>query len=66
MNNRIYLARHGQDQDNADGVLNGQRDQPLTNIGVKQAKEVAQKIRGAGITFDVVLTSPLRRAFKTA
>ncbi len=63
---KIYLARHGQNEDNANGVLNGHRDLPLTEIGMAQAREVAQKIKEAGLRFDVVLSSPLRRASVTA
>ena len=39
----IYLTRHGQDEDNAKSILNGRRNMPLTDKGIKQAKEVAQK-----------------------
>lgn len=63
---KIYLARHGQDQDNANGILNGRRDEPLTDIGVNQAKQLAQKIKIADLKFDIVYSSPLQRAFKTA
>ena len=63
---RIYLARHGQNQDNANGILNGHRDLPLTALGEEQAYEVAQKIKAANLTFDVVLCSPLIRARRTA
>lgn len=63
---KIYLARHGQNEDNANGILNGHRDLPLTEIGEAQATEVAHKIKDAGLLFDVVLSSPLIRAFKTA
>lgn len=66
MNNKIYLARHGQDQDNANRILNGHRDQPLTEIGIKQAYEVAGEIKEANISFDYIFASPLRRAFRTA
>lgn len=62
----IYLSRHGQDQDNANSILNGQRDTPLTEKGIEQAKEVSQKIKETGITFDKIYTSPLQRARKTA
>jgi len=62
----IYLARHGQDQDNSNSILNGHRDTPLTEKGVEQAREIARKINEAGITFDKVYTSPLQRAIKTA
>lgn len=63
---KIYLARHGQNEDNANGILNGHRDLPLTEIGIVQAHEVADKIKAAGLKFDVVLSSPLDRAQKTA
>ena len=63
---RIYLARHGQDEDNAAGILNGHRDQPLTSIGMNQASTVAEKIRRAGLSFDAIYSSPLQRAHKTA
>lgn len=63
---KIYIARHGQNEDNANGVLNGHRDMPLTDLGVKQAHALAEGIRDAGLTFDAVYTSPLLRASKTA
>lgn len=62
----IYLTRHGQDLDNAAGILNGRRDQPLTAMGQEQAVELAGKIKVAGIRFDKVYSSPLQRAFETA
>ncbi len=62
----LYLARHGQDCDNAGGILNGRRDMPLTAIGVDQAGQVARKIRETGIRFDRVYCSPLQRALQTA
>jgi len=63
---KIYIARHGQDRDNVSGILNGHRNEPLTEKGMEQAHEVAEKIRGAGISFDAVYSSPLGRAFETA
>lgn len=63
---RIYLVRHGQNQDNANGILNGHRDKPLTDIGIAQAHETANKLRITRIHFDIVYASPLRRAYKTA
>lgn len=62
----IYLARHGQDEDNANTILNGRRDMPLTQKGIDQAKEVAQKIKQANIHFDKIYSSPLQRAYETA
>lgn len=63
---KIYLARHGQDLDNLNGILNGQRDQPLTEKGIEQATEVAGKIKDTGIIFEKIYSSPLQRAYKTA
>ncbi|MFA6521993.1 MAG: histidine phosphatase family protein [Patescibacteria group bacterium] len=63
---KIYLARHGQDEDNANGILNGRRDEPLTETGIGQANLLVQKIIDANLTFDVIYSSPLQRAFKTA
>lgn len=63
---KIYLARHGQDKDNAAGVLNGRRDEPLTELGREQARTLAREIKDAHLTFDAVYTSPLQRAEVTA
>jgi probable phosphoglycerate mutase len=62
----LYVARHGQDVDNQNGILNGHRDEPLTPLGEEQARTVAGEIRTAGLRFDHVYASPLQRAFKTA
>jgi probable phosphoglycerate mutase len=62
----IFIARHGQDEDNANGILNGHRDRPLTELGVAQAKQTAQGISKLGLKFDAVYTSPLIRAAETA
>ncbi len=63
---RIYLSRHGQNEDNAEGILNGHRDRPLTAIGIEQAKELAELVRNSGLTFDAIYSSPLSRAYVTA
>lgn len=63
---KIYIARHGQNEDNANGILNGHRDMPLTSIGERQAHELADGIKVVGLTFDTVYTSPLLRASRTA
>ncbi|KAG7341310.1 gluconolactonase [Nitzschia inconspicua] len=66
-NMTIYLARHGQDEDNANGILNGRRrDTPLTIRGKQQAQALSDKIRQFGLQFDAVYSSPLQRARMTA
>ena len=48
MDVKIYVARHGQDTDNANGIINGRRDEQLTELGKQQAKDVARKMSEAG------------------
>ena len=62
----IYIARHGQNVDNANGILNGHRDLPLTGLGRNQAKDLARGILDVGLVFDRVFSSPLSRALETA
>ena len=63
---KIYLARHGQNEDNAAGILNGHRDLPLTEVGRQQAYTLAEGMKEMGRQFDTVYASPLIRAYDTA
>ena len=63
---KIYLARHGQNEDNEQGVLNGHRDKPLTVLGLKQAGILAGYIKEHDFNFTKVYSSPLSRAYNTA
>lgn len=58
------MIRHGQDKDNAAGILNGRRDAELTDFGREQAQKVAQKLKGNNI--QIMYSSPLKRAHETA
>ncbi len=60
----IYLVRHGQDLDNANGILNGHRDQDLTPLGIQQTDSAADLLIGRNI--DVICSSPSLRARHTA
>lgn len=44
----IYVARHGQDIDNSNGILNGHRNEPLTDLGRQQARDVGKKMLQEG------------------
>lgn len=63
---RIYLARHGQDKDNARGILNGHRDLDLTTIGKQQAKDFAKNLKQLNLGITKIYSSPLKRAYSTA
>ncbi|MDP2892664.1 MAG: histidine phosphatase family protein [Bacillota bacterium] len=60
----IYLLRHGQTQDNAEGRYASCSDTPLNELGRTQLRCVADWLRG--IAFDRVYSSPSRRALESA
>lgn len=62
----LYVARHGQDGDNAHSRLNGRRDTPLTEIGIEQASVLARMLREQELGLDKIYSSPLQRAYRTA
>jgi broad specificity phosphatase PhoE len=66
MSVEIFVARHGQNEDNVRGILNGHRDLPLTEPGRQQAHNLGEGIVASGISFDAVYSSPLIRALETA
>lgn len=61
---KLLVARHGLTQTNKDQVINGRLDEPLTEEGKRQAKELAEKLRSAGI--EAIYSSPLKRTSMTA
>jgi broad specificity phosphatase PhoE len=60
----ILLARHGETADNANGLILGRRDPPLSEAGWAQAEALAARARRAGVA--AIWTSPLARAQQTA
>ena len=60
----IYIVRHGQTDWNVEGRNQGRTDIELNETGIKQAEEIAKKLEGK--KFDMVFSSPLKRAYKTA
>jgi len=61
---QVYLVRHGETQWNAERRIQGQSDSPLTEKGVQQAWQVAERARTLGITH--VISSDLGRTQQTA
>ncbi|AWW36742.1 histidine phosphatase family protein [Streptomyces cadmiisoli] len=60
----LLLVRHGETEWSVTGQHTGLTDLPLTGHGEAQAKSLAPLLSGR--TFAVALTSPLRRAARTA
>lgn len=66
MPNYLVLLRHGQSQWNLENRFTGFVDVELSPAGVKEAEEAGKRMAKAGIKFDRVFTSTLKRANKTA
>ena len=60
----FYFLRHGQTDWNVEGRFQGHTDMPLTELGVSQAHLAARAL--ANCPVDMLVTSPLMRALKTA
>ena len=62
---KIFMVRHGQTDSNAAKRIMGQRvDESLNDEGRRQAEELREGIQDK--MFDVIFSSPLKRAEETA
>ena len=64
--NKLVLLRHGQSQWNLENRFTGWKDVPLTDQGIKEAKNAGYLIKNNNIKFDKIFSSVLKRANKTA
>ena len=60
----LYLIRHGETEHNANHIIQGQIDSPLTDLGKKQTKETANRLKD--VNFAACYYSPLGRTTQTA
>ncbi len=61
---KLYFTRHGRTDWNELHKIQGVTDIPLNALGIKQAEETKSKL--ADKQFDLIISSPLQRAHKTA
>lgn len=61
---KLYITRHGETQRNAEQKVLGRTDDPLSEKGLVQAAELAEKMKD--IEIDMIFVSPLSRARQTA
>ena len=64
--NNLILLRHGQSQWNLENRFTGWEDVPLTAKGVAEAKLAGQLMKNNNISVDIIFSSILERANKTA
>jgi len=62
----IGLVRHGETEWNTMRRMQGRENIPLNNAGIEQSYKLGQKIAKDGISWDVIVSSPLIRADETA
>lgn len=63
---QLYIVRHGIAIDREDPKCPAEAERYLTEEGVEKTKQVAKGVAGAGVTPDLLITSPYVRAVQTA
>lgn len=61
---KVYLTRHGQTIWNLENRIQGWKDAPLSELGIKQAHWLKDRLKGTEI--DIIYSSPLKRAYDTS
>jgi phosphohistidine phosphatase len=61
----LYLLRHGEAGKRMNAISKD-RERALTSLGKKEMERIAEALAESGYEFDVVATSPLRRALESA
>ncbi|MDC0037229.1 2,3-bisphosphoglycerate-dependent phosphoglycerate mutase [Alphaproteobacteria bacterium] len=64
--NSLILLRHGQSQWNLENRFTGWKDVPLTEKGIEEANKAGLLIKESKIKIDIVFSSILQRANRTA
>ena len=62
----VYMLRHAIAVQRGDLGYPLDSDRPLTAKGVRRMRRIANGMRRSGVEFDLILTSPYRRALETA
>lgn len=63
---KLFIVRHGETEYNLDRRMQGHLDIPLNEAGEQQAKTLSSVLAKAGVKFDQVYSSDLKRASQTA
>ena len=63
---RLYVTRHGETDYNLSGKYCGCTEVALNETGVRQARDLADRVKVMDIRLDAVVSSPMLRARQTA
>ena len=66
MTSNLVIVRHGQSTWNEKNLFTGWVDVDLTPLGEQEARTAGKQLKDAGLSFDVMHTSLLTRAVRTA
>ena len=61
---KIYIVRHGESQANANKIVQGHTDSPLTEKGEAQSVKIAEELKD--VEFSAIFSSDLGRSIRTA
>ena len=61
---RVYLVRHGETQENREGIIQGQKDTELNEVGLKQARLLGEALKD--VKFSLGFSSDLKRAYNVS
>src|SRR3989338_6937789 len=61
---KLIIVRHGETEENAEGIHQGQRHGKLSNVGIEQTKKLGTRLKDE--KFDIVYCSDLQRCKDTA
>ena len=62
---QLTFIRHGQSTANAEGILQGHSDYPLSQLGKEEARVLGKRLKQDSISYDRIYSSDLRRAVET-
>ena len=62
----LFMLRHGIASGRSVSSTAHDADRPLTKKGAKRARIIAERLKDLDISFDVILSSPFKRAKETA
>jgi broad specificity phosphatase PhoE len=61
---RIIITRHGETEENINGIIMGHLHGKLSKKGIEQAEKLAERLKNEKI--DIIISSDLKRSFDTA
>ena len=63
---KLFYVRHGETEMNVAGLWSGRTETPLTGKGQEQAKRAGKSLKTKIPHIDLIISSPLNRAYHTA